>query len=74
MDILQAFHTPRLARSVIATRIKMVEKYLLVLQSYINQTAEEVYPESACALDLKSIFHFLVFLVSESGEIRLLGQ
>lgn len=74
MDILWVFHTPRLAKSVIATGTKMDEKYLFVLKSHINQTAEEVYPESAYAPDLKSIFHFLVFLVSKSGEIRLLGH
>lgn len=74
MDILQDLHTPRLARSDSAAHIKMVKKYLLVLLSHVNQTAEEVYPASACATDLKSIFHFLIFLVSETGEIRLLGH
>lgn len=74
MDILWDFHTPRMARSVISTGTKMDEKYLFMLQSCINQTAEDVYPESACAPNLKSIFPFLVLLVSESGEIRLLEQ
>lgn len=63
MDILWDFHTPRWLGVPLLLAPKWLKKYLFVLQSHVNQTAEEVYPESACAPDLKSIFHFLVFLV-----------
>jgi len=63
-----------LASSDIATGTRMDEEGLFVLQSHISLTVEEAYPKSACAPDHKCIFSFLVILVPESGEIRLLGQ
>lgn len=66
--------TPSLANSGVVTATQMDKEGLFVLQSHINLIAEEPYPKSACAPDHKCIFSFLVFLVSESGEIRLLGH
>lgn len=73
-DAVRIEHIPVLAIGGVATGTRMDEEGLCVLQSRIILTAEETCSKSACAPDHKRIFSFLVFLVSEPGEIRLFGH